>query len=78
MKLCEQADCCNCDFMGSWHHCHGGKKCKNNMNQKQMASLGGKARALKLSKTRRLEISRLANEAKKLKSPHPETNKGGN
>ena len=33
----------------------------------EFASLGGKARAAKLSKQRRLEISRAANEAKRLK-----------
>lgn len=37
------------------------------MKQSEMASLGGKARAEKLSKARRLEISRKANEAKKKK-----------
>lgn len=33
----------------------------------EFARLGGKARAQKLSKQRRLEISRAANEAKRLK-----------
>lgn len=37
------------------------------MKQSEMASLGGKARAEKLSKDRRLEISRKANDAKKKK-----------
>lgn len=37
------------------------------MKQSEMASLGGKARASKLSKARRLEISRKANDAKKKK-----------
>lgn len=35
----------------------------------EFASLGGKARAAKLSKARRLEISRLANKAKSLRRP---------
>ena len=38
------------------------------LTQKEFASLGGKARAKKLSKKRRLEISRLANRAKLDKS----------
>jgi hypothetical protein len=33
----------------------------------EVTSMGGKARATKLSKERRLEISRAANEAKRLK-----------
>jgi hypothetical protein len=33
----------------------------------EVTSMGGKARAKKLSKERRLEISRAANEAKRLK-----------
>lgn len=36
--------------------------------KKSIQSSGGKARALKLTKARRLEISRLANAAKKLKA----------
>lgn len=37
------------------------------LTHKEVSSRGGKARAKKLSKERRLEISRLANEAKRKK-----------
>lgn len=37
------------------------------ITQKEMASLGGKARAKKLSPERKKEISKLANEAKREK-----------
>lgn len=43
------------------------KNFKKNMNVKQMARMGGIARAKKLTKKRRLEISKLANEAKRIK-----------
>jgi len=41
-----------------------------NLTLKQFASLGGKARAAKLSRRRRLEISRKAVEAKATKRAH--------
>jgi hypothetical protein len=40
---------------------------KKVLSVSEFARLGGKARAQKLSKQRRLEISRAANEAKRLK-----------
>ena len=41
--------------------------CDSKITIYEFASLGGKARAEKLSKARRLEISRKANDAKKKK-----------
>jgi hypothetical protein len=40
---------------------------KKTLTISEFARMGGKARAAKLTKTRRLEISRVANEAKRLK-----------
>jgi hypothetical protein len=50
-------------FRSAWYHC----RMKKVLTVSEFARLGGKARAQKLSKRRRLEISRAANEAKRLK-----------
>jgi hypothetical protein len=46
-----------------WYTC----RMKKVLSVSEFARLGGKARAQKLSKERRVEISRAANEAKRLK-----------